>query len=79
MANFSIDYNSVANKVDKLDDVANAISNVEKMLVAIKEDLPMSGGSFVEMKNKIDGLANSTHKHQLKLKELSVTLDQIVK
>lgn len=67
------------NSSRKEDDVAEVISNVVKELNGIRDSLPMSDNSFVEIKNKINDLSVTSKKHQLKVKELSDALDRIIK
>lgn len=79
MAEFSIDLSSVAKISKQEDNVAEVIANVIKELDSIKDSLPMNDSSFVKIKSKIDSLIVSTKKHQLKVKELSGALEQIIR
>ncbi len=79
MAEFSIILSSVEKSLNHENEVADVIAGVGKELNIIRDNLPISDSSFVEIKNKIDGLRVATKKHQLKVKELSDVLARIIK
>ena len=70
MMEFSIDISSVAKSLNQENDIADDIANVVKELDTIRDNLPMCDSSFVEIKNKIDGLATVTKKTSIKGKRI---------